>query len=270
MIPSPLHILETSIGHQFMRRDLLERALTHSSHARESETPSSGGAVSERHGDNEQLEFLGDAVLGFVVSQELFGRFPDYNEGELSKMKAYLVSARHLVRAARRIELGKYLRLGRGEEKSGGRAKNALLVDALEALLAALFLDAGIDMAHSFIVREIVDPELHALEKHGEQVLAVTDDKSRLLEMTQALGRPQPSYVVVNEEGPEHRKTFTVEARIYPREGVEPEFIGRGEGSTKKKAEQGAAKQALRYLVVLDQGQRALQQDLQEEKTKAK
>lgn len=235
--------LEALVGHDFLDRELLERALTHSSHAREALTV----GASERTEDNEQLEFLGDAVLGFVTSQELFHRFPDCSEGELSKLKAHLVSARHLVRAAREIELGSYLRLGRGEEKTGGRAKAALLVDALEALLAALYLDAGLEKTRQFIVARILEPELRRLQEDGES-LAVMDHKSQLQELVQASGRPQPAYVLVREEGPEHRKTFTVEARILPRGGSDPEFVGRGEGPTKKKAEQGAANQALAYL----------------------
>ncbi len=244
--------LEDLVGHEFDRHELLERALTHSSHARESETRNRVPDTESHHDvrrlhDNEQLEFLGDAVLGFITSQELFHRFPDYTEGELSKLKAHLVSARHLIRTAREIELGNYLRLGRGEEKTGGRAKAALLVDALEALIAALYLDAGMEKAREFILARIVEPELHRILQDGNPV-DVMDHKSQLQEIVQASGRPQPSYVLVREEGPEHRKTFTVEARILPRGGSEPEFIGRGEGPTKKKAEQGAANEALAYL----------------------
>src|SRR3954453_21022124 len=120
--------LEGALGHKFKRLDLLEQALTHSSHAREAESRNDHeGAV------NEQLEFLGDAVLGFVTSQELCRRFPDFREGQLSKLRAYLVSEKHLIRAAKGLKLGTYLRLGRGEDKSGGRDKPAILVDALEA-----------------------------------------------------------------------------------------------------------------------------------------
>lgn len=238
--------LEASIGHQFRSRDLLDRALTHSSHARENDPISSPDEVARRN-DNEQLEFLGDAVLGFVTSQELFHRFPQSSEGELSKLKAHLVSAKHLIRAAGDLQLGSYLRLGRGEEKTGGRAKSALLVDALEALLAALYLDAGLEKARALILEYIVEPELQRLHAAGE-ALAVTDHKSQLQELVQASGRPQPAYVLIEEKGPEHRKTFTIEARILKRGGTETEFIGRGEGQTKKKAEQGAAREALDYL----------------------
>ena len=133
----------------------LERALTHSSHAHESELPEDERPAAQR--DNEQLEFLGDAVLAFVTSRALFERFPGYHEGKLSKLRAHLVSARHLQQVARALDLGKYLRLGRGEEKSGGRNKAALLVNALEALLAALYLDAGLEPPGRLILSRIVE-----------------------------------------------------------------------------------------------------------------
>jgi ribonuclease III len=239
----PTNPLEAELGHEFKDRELLERALTHSSHAREKDS----GKSAARSKDNEQLEFLGDAVLGFVTSQELFRRFPEFSEGELSKMKAHLVSARHLIRAARELELGSYLRLGRGEEKTGGRAKAALLVDALEAVLAALYLDAGLDAAREFVLTRIVEPELQRLDS-ASNALADMDHKSQLQELVQASGRPQPAYVLVHEEGPEHRKTFTVEVRIAQRSNKEWEFVGRGEGPTKKKAEQLAAHEVLNHL----------------------
>src|SRR5438132_862723 len=133
--------LEKTIGHVFTSRELLDQALTHSSQAREAETLRPAG--SERAADNEQLEFLGDAVLGLVTTEELFRRFPQFNEGQLSKLRAHLVSKNHLIHVAEQLELGRYLRLGRGEEKSGGRNKSAILVDALEAILGAVYLDAG-------------------------------------------------------------------------------------------------------------------------------
>src|SRR6202171_111452 len=147
-----LATLEESIGHVFSSPELLERALTHSSQAREAEMlrPGSG----ERAHDNEQLEFLGDAVLGLVTTEELFRRFPQFSEGQLSKLRAHLVSKNHLIHIAEQLDLGRYLRLGRGEEKSGGRGKAALLVDALEAILAAIYLDGGLEVARSFVLRD--------------------------------------------------------------------------------------------------------------------
>src|SRR5947209_18930020 len=151
--------LEQTIGYHFRHPDLIHQALTHTSQARELESLQPSGP-SVRFGDNEQMEFLGDAVLGLVTSQELFQRFPGFREGELSKLRAHLVSERHLIRVAQELELGHYLRLGRGEEKSGGRSKPALLVDAMEAVLAAIYLDGGMELTRKVIVQRIVVPEL--------------------------------------------------------------------------------------------------------------
>src|SRR5579859_4364950 len=171
--------LEAALGHHFHDSALLQQALTHSSHAHEAET-------GDNH--NEQLEFLGDAVLGFVTSRELFERMPAANEGELSKLRAHLVSARHLIQVADQLALGEYLLLGKGEEKSGGRSKSALLVNALEAVIAALYLDAGLDAAARFVVTHIFEPELGRMQAAG---MPVTDFKSALQEALQSAGRPQ-------------------------------------------------------------------------------
>src|ERR1700738_780379 len=238
--------LETALGYHFRRRTVVEQAVTHSSQAREQEAQQAGDKYNVS--DNEQLEFLGDAVLALVTSEELFHRFPQFRGGHLSKLRAPLVSERHLIQVAQQLELGHYLRLGRGEEKSGGRGKTALLVDALEAILAAIYLDGGLEPAREFVVREIVSPELARMESEGG-TLPVTDFKSALQEAVQGLGLPQPSYVLVQEAGPEHSKTFTVEARLNTKENKRPaEFVGRGQGSTKKNAEQDAARQVLTYL----------------------
>jgi len=243
--------LEESLGHHFQRPELLEQALTHSSQAREAEalgagSGSTGGGSSS--GDNEMLEFLGDAVLGLAASEALFHRFPEFQEGHLSKLRAHLVGQPHLLRVAEQLQIGRYMRLGRGEEKSGGRNKASLLVDALEAILAALYLDGGWPVARDFIVRVIVDPEL-AHMKLETSAMPVMDFKSALQEALQARGGPQPVYALVKEEGPEHKKTFTVEVRL-----PEPEtgsFVGRAQGATKKRAEQEAARQALEHLAAL-------------------
>lgn len=238
--------LEQLLGHSFAHPELLQQALMHSSAAREMDTQQPDAEL--KTGDNEQLEFLGDAVLAMVTSEELFKRFPTFSEGELSKLRAHLVSERHLIRVAQQFELGHYLRLGRGEEKSGGRTKTALLVDALEAVLAAMYLDGGMECARRFILSSIVSPELEKMNPQSGG-MPVIDFKSALQETLQATGRPQPSYVLVKEAGPEHSKTFTVEARLLgPRSSHAPEFVGRAEGSTKKKAEQEAARQLLEYL----------------------
>ncbi len=235
--------LEESLGHHFQRQELIEQALTHSSQAREVESTGASARL-PGGGDNELLEFLGDAVLGLVTSETLFQRFPEFQEGQLSKLRAHLVGQRHLLRVAEQLHIGEYMRLGRGEEKSGGRAKASLLVDALEAILAALYLDGGWPVARDFIVRVILEPELAHMNLETSAI-PVMDFKSALQEALQASGRAQPLYVLVKEEGPEHKKTFTVEARLPE---TEAQFVGRAQGATKKRAEQEAARQVLEHL----------------------
>ena len=237
-------VLESSLGYVFQDRVLLDKALTHSSYAREAESQNAAVGTPALEHDNEQLEFLGDAVLSFVISQELFRRFPEYHEGELSKLRAHIVSARRLLRPARELKLGEYLHLGKGEERSGGRSKSALLVNTLEALIAALFLDAGLAVAHGFILRYILEPELLEVQQHGGKKLPVMDYKSALQEAVHASGRPQSRYVMVKEEGPDHRKMFTIEAHVPASPTGEPAFVCRSQGSTKKAAEQAAARLA--------------------------
>ena len=243
--------LEEALGHVFQRRELLEQALTHASYARELESQSAAAGSEVLESDNEQLEFLGDAVLSFVISQELFRRFPEYHEGELSKLRAHIVSARRLLRPARELGIGLYLRLGRGEDRSGGRSKSALLVNALEALIAALYLDGGLEIAQAFILEHILEPELTEVRQHGGQQLPVMDYKSALQEAVHAGGRSQPRYVLAKEEGPDHRKTFTIEAHVPATSSGEEGFVCRAQGSTKKAAEQGAARKAWEHLQLL-------------------
>jgi ribonuclease-3 len=225
--------LEKALGHEFKNRDLLERALTHKSRVYER------SAEGEISADNEQLEFLGDAILGFIVSESLVRRFPAFVEGRLSKLKAHLVSATRLHEVAQELCLGDYLFLGRGEEMSGGRGKKALLADALEALIAAIYLDSGIDAARTFVEQHIIGPM--DLPKEGFEG-AVTDFKSALQETAQALKLPPPKYVIVAEEGPEHSKTFTVEVRLGK------EWVSQAQGLSKKSAGQKAAQQILQQL----------------------
>ena len=222
--------LEERIGHRFRDRDLLECALTHRSRANEDAT----GAVT----DNESLEFLGDSVLGFIVADTLFRRFPQYDEGEKSKIKASLVSTTTLARHASRLGLGEYLVLGRGEEKTGGRKKHALLADGYEALIAAVYLDGGIEAAREFVAREFAA----ALDAVRVPALAAADHKSVLQEVLQADERSLPEYRVAAESGPEHRKEFEVEVRIGG------EVMASARGRTKKEAEQEAARLALARL----------------------
>jgi len=252
---SPAHditALEEALGHVFRDRNLLCQALTHASYARELEAQNASGGLPAVEFDNEQMEFLGDAVLSFVVSQELFRRFPEYQEGELSKLRAHIVSARRLLRPANELKIGHYLRLGRGEERSGGRNKSALLVNALEAIIAALFLDASLDTAHRFILQYILEPELAEVHKHGGEKLPVMDYKSALQETIHTTGRPPARYVMVKEEGPDHRKTFTIEVHIPASPAGDEAFVCHSEGSTKKAAEQAAARLAWERLQSLE------------------
>jgi len=253
MKPHDIMALEEKMGHHFQRQELIEQALTHSSQAREVEALGSTDS-SARRGDNELLEFLGDAVLGLVTTEALFHRFPGFHEGHLSKLRAHLVGQRHLLLVAEQLQIGHYLRLGRGEEKSGGRNKATLMVDGLEAILAALYLDGGWTAARDFIVRTIVEPEL-AHMKLETSAIPVMDFKSALQERLQAGGMRQPVYALVKEEGPEHRKTFTVEVRL-PEAEVN-DFVARAEGPTKKRAEQEAARQVLEHLSKSPESQRA-------------
>jgi ribonuclease-3 len=222
--------LETLLRYRFQNQTLLLTALTHRSFVNENE----GQGL--RH--NESLEFLGDAVLGFLISAKIFERFPDCNEGELSKIKAYLVSAVNLFHLADKIRLGDFLLLSRGEEKTGGRKKRAILVDTYEAILGAIYLDGGVDAATRFLERQI-DDLLNSLDLRK---LTYGDFKSALQEQLHNLGRPEPVYRVVDEIGPDHRKEFVVEVII------EDRVIARSSGRTKKEAQQEAARLALEGL----------------------
>ena len=227
--------LEKVIGHAFRHPDLLDRALTHSSQAREMEALH--GASPARVGDNEQLEFLGDAVLGLVTTEELFTRFPQFSEGQLSKLRAHLVSKNHLIRVAEQLELGRYLRLGRGEEKTGGREKPALLADAFEAIVAAMYLDGGLVPVRNLLTRTVFEQALEDGERISE-----SDRKSALQEFLQARGEQTAEYRLAGETGPDHQKTFRVEV------WVKGECMSSAEGTTKKEAEQKAARSALEKL----------------------
>ena len=225
-------ILELKLNYRFTNQELLRRALTHSSLASETRNGAGTGVI-----DNEQLEFLGDSVLGLVVSDVLVRRFPLAKEGELSLLKAHLVSAAHLHGVARRLELGSYLELGRSEEMSGGRGKKTLLVDALEAIIAAIYLDGGLEPASSFIVELVMDGPMVFDQEAGTDIQpAITNFKEALHELAKARKLPEPRYSTMREQGPEHSKTFTVEVR------VGKEWSGQADGRTKKIAAQRAAR----------------------------
>jgi ribonuclease-3 len=222
--------LQQAIDYRFRDRGLLEHAMTHTSRANEDV---SGGVA-----DNESLEFLGDAVLGFVIADLLFQAFPGFNEGQKSKVKAWLVSTATLARQAERLGLGDHLLLGRGEEKTGGRRKQALLADGYEALIAAIYLDGGIDQARSFIAREF-EPFVDDVRRHG---VSGSDYKSALQEYLQSRDAALPEYRLAGTVGPDHRKLFRVQVAI------RDEVVAEGVGPSKKEAEQEAARLALDQL----------------------
>lgn len=265
--------LAARFGHRFNRPEHLERALTHSSWIAENSgarSESQAQQISEKPGDgassattttsqtspssppttpelsapedNEKYEFLGDAVLTLVVSESLLGLFPAWREGQLSKARASLVNAGSLAEAARRLNLGNHLRLGRGEEKTGGREKPAILADAYEAVIAAIFLDGGLDAARRFIERTLLGAALEENAQPGGR-LGQPDHKSRLQEFLQARGWPAAEYRVLSETGPDHRKVFEVEARVAGRATAE------GRGKSKKEAEQAAASGAMAQIL---------------------
>ena len=222
--------LEAVLGYTFRDHGLLEHALTHRSRAHEDV---SGGVV-----DNESLEFLGDAVLGLVIADRLFREFPDYDEGQKSKVKALLVSGSALSQRGEQLGLGNYLILGRGEEKTGGREKPSLIANTFEAVVAAVYLDGGLEAAEAFIDSQFRDA---LKEVRGGQTVTgvVADHKSTLQEWLQAHERPLPAYRLIGEHGPDHRKLFEVEL------WVGEEAVARAEGRNKKEAEQRAAAAAL-------------------------
>jgi ribonuclease III len=228
--PDPLTGLETKLGYSFRDRAYLILALTHRSFAFE---------ISDQNPHhNEALEFLGDAVLGFLISARIFRRFPQLDEGALSKIKAYLVSAVHLARFAEGLDLGSHLRISRNEEKSGGREKRAIMVDAFEAVIAAIYIDGGIEAAAAFVDRQM-EGYIDALDIAQ---LTSGDFKSALQEKLHDLGLPEPVYELVKEIGPDHQKTFVIQVR------VGEEVISEAAGKTKKEAQKEAARLALEHL----------------------
>jgi ribonuclease III len=243
--PAPPNLF---FDYEFKDPSLLTLALTHSSLAYES---SSDGPLIAGS-DNEQLEFIGDAVLGLVVAEALYRRFPTLREGDLTRLRASLVSSRNLAEVAQRIQLGPMLRLGRGEEYSGGQNKPALLANALEAVIAAMYLDGGLAPARDFVHRHIVGPAeagiagiLHSTEPLSG---AVGDYKSSLQERLQASGAGQPRYVMTDQTGPDHHKRFRIEVRVSDGAGGYL-ALAAAEGSTKKSAQQEAARLAFASLL---------------------
>jgi ribonuclease-3 len=227
---------EERLGRKFRNPELLHRALTHSSAIPELRAADPGNTPLAEN--NEQLEFLGDAVLDLLASEYLLEKFPKWSEGQLSKSRARLVNAQALELAARRLRLGEHLRLGRGEEKTGGREKPTLLADAFEAVVAAIYLDAGLAAAKEMLRTTLFE---FALEERGSQLFEA-DRKSALQEFLQGRGKAPAEYRLAAEEGPDHHKTFQVEV------WVDGSCMASGQGNTKKEAEQRAAGTALERL----------------------
>ncbi len=230
---SSLEELEEKLGYRFGNRKLLQRALTHRSWL------SDRSPTIAENADNEQLEFLGDSILGFVVSESLMLRHPSESEGQLSKWKSQLVSAAHLHHCALLIGLGQHLLLGKGEERSGGRNRKTLLANAFEALIAAIHIDGGIAASKAMVKQRVLD----VLPEPGNaESIDLLNFKGTLLERTQELGLPEPSYTTIDSSGPEHAKVFTVEVH------VGDHLKARADGSSKKAASQYAAQALLHRL----------------------
>lgn len=221
-----LAAVEATVGYAFRDRSLLHRALVHRSHAH---------AVGlDRHESNERLEFLGDSVLGLLVSEALYRRHDEREEGDLTKMKARLVCGATLGRVARRLGLGDHVLMSKGEESTGGRDRASIQADVVEAILGAIYLDGGLDAARRAVRRWILD---HSAEVLDDDRLG--NNKSRLQELVQAWVKSQPQYRVLSVDGPDHARSFQVEVRVAGRS------LGKGSGASKKAAEQRAAGQAL-------------------------
>lgn len=219
--------LEEKIGYRFQDKKLLERAITHSSYANEG----------KKNGkNNERLEFLGDSVLSLVVAKHLFLRYKDIPEGELTKLRANLVCERALDEFAKKIDLGSYLLLGKGEEMTGGRKRPSILSDAFEAVIAAIYLDGGFEEAERFVL-SFIPKELDVKSTNK-----LADYKTALQEIIQQNREEKIEYVMVSEKGPDHAKIFTFEVML------NSNVIGKGEGSSKKQAEQNAAREALKLM----------------------
>lgn len=222
--------IERKLGISFLNKALLNQALTHSSYAHEMRQK---GVY-----DNERLEFLGDAVLKLVISEYLYNRFPGYAEGELTKIRATAISDETLAMIAGRLRIGMYILLGGNEKRSGGRERKSNLANAFEALLGAIFLDGGLGKSRDLII-DFLRSEIDKISVEG----FIKDYKSALQELVQKKGWGLPSYIVLKEAGPKHKKVFFMEARI------KGKVFGEGKGLNKKEAEQEAAKRAYEKLV---------------------
>jgi ribonuclease-3 len=235
-LPETASDFELKLGYSFQDAGLLARALTHKSFSNENREA--------RAPNNERLEFLGDAVLGFVIGEMIYRSFPNLQEGALSKIKAHLVSANMLAQKGRNLEIGRFLRMGAGEARSGGAEKLSLIADAFEAIVAAIYLDGGVVPTEAF-VRRVFDAEISGIDI-GD--LSFHDYKTTLQETAQGLGLPLPDYRVIEESGPDHEKAFVVELLW------DGDAFAQGKGASKREAQRKAAKEALKKLGRLPAG----------------
>jgi ribonuclease III len=240
--------LERAIGHGFGRPELLLCALTHRSLVNQ-QLQNGADDPEVLATDNERLEFLGDAVLGLVVGEALFLGHPEWQEGELTRVRAQLVSRQHMAKVAGAISLGDHLRLSRGEDRSGLRRKSTVLSNTMEAVIGALFLDGGLEPVRDFARRYVMADTVEELAEQLRSGAALGNYKSALQERLQAERAGAPVYRVKSESGPDHRKRFLVEVRLKPSDGEPGKPLARGTGTTKKHAEQDAARKALARLM---------------------
>ena len=233
MARTPLDEAQQVIGYTFRNPRLLDEALTHTSYVNEIKDQESK--------DNERLEFLGDAVLALIISEHVASASPDLTEGALSKLRSCLVSEATLARTARRLDLGRLLRLGRGEERTQGRDKESILANTLEAVLAAVYRDGGLDAARSFVLRAFAQ-ELREASSPDPGAVLSGDYKTQLQEWCQQRYDNVPQYLTEKDTGPDHQKTFEVQVLVQGR------ILGRGAGRSKKEAEQAAAQEAIKHV----------------------
>lgn len=236
--------LETAIGYRFADPELLVRALTHRSLANERILEGTG-RDSSAAGDNERMEFLGDAVLGLVVAEAMFLMHPEWREGELTRVRAQLVSRQHMADVAEKLGLGRHLLLSKGEDRSGLRHKSTVLSNTMEAVIGALFLDGGLDPVRAFVQAHVIGDAVEQLARELRSGAALGNYKSALQEYLQAAHAGAPIYRVKSESGPDHRKRFLVEVRLRSSASEPGQSLAKGMGSTKKNAEQDAARRAL-------------------------
>lgn len=274
---APLADLEAALGHAFARHELLQCALTHRSVANErAHEPPVGvplptamrpNVVAEE--DNERLEFLGDAVLGLVVAEAMFEAHPEWREGELTRVRAQLVSRKHLAEVAMAIGLGAYLRLSKGEERGGLRNRSTVLSNSMEAVVGALFLDGGLDPVRVFARRIVMGEAAEHLAQELQAGEALGNYKSALQEYLQSTRAGTPVYRVKGESGPDHRKRFVVEVWVNSGDGEPTRPLAVGKGSTKKLAEQDAARRALELLTAETQNRQTDSSEGDEEEQNA-